>query len=242
MNTSDMKIKPFFCFYGGKWRAAKKYPSPQYDTIIEPFAGAAGYSVRNYENNIKLYDKDPTIVELWKYLISSSKSDIMSLPLIKENDNLKNMSYLSSPEKSLIGFWLNKGSTSPAAKPSSWMKSGLRPNSFWGEAIRNRIAEQVSYINHWSCECRSFDKIKETQIFSTWFVDPPYQKQGHHYRCSSNDINFDQLAAWCRNLKGQTIVCECEGATWLPFKQFQTIKSNPSRFGGKCSKEVIWTG
>ena len=31
-------IRPFFGFYGGKWRDAPKYyPVPEHDTIVEPF-------------------------------------------------------------------------------------------------------------------------------------------------------------------------------------------------------------
>lgn len=29
-------LKPFFYFYGGKWRAAPKYPRPEHDFIVEP--------------------------------------------------------------------------------------------------------------------------------------------------------------------------------------------------------------
>jgi hypothetical protein len=32
-------LRPFWRYYGGKWRAAPRYPAPRYDTIIEPFAG-----------------------------------------------------------------------------------------------------------------------------------------------------------------------------------------------------------
>lgn len=32
-------------YYGTKKKIAKYYPSPQYDKIIEPFAGAAQYSL-----------------------------------------------------------------------------------------------------------------------------------------------------------------------------------------------------
>lgn len=40
------KLKPFFTYFGGKYRIAPRYPKPQYNTIIEPFAGSAGYSLR----------------------------------------------------------------------------------------------------------------------------------------------------------------------------------------------------
>lgn len=40
-------LKPFWRYYGGKYRAAPRYPVPLHRTIVEPFAGAAGYSLRS---------------------------------------------------------------------------------------------------------------------------------------------------------------------------------------------------
>ena len=37
----DVKLRPFFGYYGSKWAMARLYPAPQHRTIIEPFAGAA---------------------------------------------------------------------------------------------------------------------------------------------------------------------------------------------------------
>ena len=35
-----MTLRPFFSYYGGKWRSAvKHYPAPEFDQIVEPFAG-----------------------------------------------------------------------------------------------------------------------------------------------------------------------------------------------------------
>lgn len=34
-----MTLKPFWRYYGGKWRAAPSYPAPLHNTIVEPFAG-----------------------------------------------------------------------------------------------------------------------------------------------------------------------------------------------------------
>ena len=34
-----------FYYYGRKKQIAKYYPEPKYDTIVEPFAGSAAYSL-----------------------------------------------------------------------------------------------------------------------------------------------------------------------------------------------------
>ena len=66
-------MRPFFGFYGGKWRDAPKYyPVPEYDTIVEPFAGSAGYSVRYGDRNVVLGEKDDIIFGVWDYLIRAS--------------------------------------------------------------------------------------------------------------------------------------------------------------------------
>jgi len=48
---------------------------------------------------------------------------------------------------------------------------------------------------------------------------------GTHYRCSAKAIDFNHLGAWCVDRRGQVIVCENEGATWLPFAPFWEIKA-----------------
>lgn len=41
-----MKYSAIFGYYGSKSKIAQHYPSPWFDTIIEPFAGSAAYSAR----------------------------------------------------------------------------------------------------------------------------------------------------------------------------------------------------
>ena len=71
-----------FTYYGSKNKAAKKYPAPIFDKIIEPFAGAAGYSCLYHDRDVVLYDNNPVIVGVIRFLIEASKSDILSLPII----------------------------------------------------------------------------------------------------------------------------------------------------------------
>lgn len=229
-----VKLYPFFCYYGGKWRAAPHYPKPNFELIIEPFAGAAGYSTRYPDHKVVLIDKDPTLVGLWKYLIKVSKQEILSLPTVIPStvDALP----INQEAKWLIGFWCNKGSSGPANQPSSWMKSQARPNSYWGENIRNRIAYQVEHIKHW--KAMEMDYINIQNQPATWFVDPPYEVAGQHYRCKFKDYN--NLANWCKTREGQVLVCEQQGAEWLPFQPFKTIQTTPGKNGKTKSNEVIW--
>ena len=76
-----MRLKPFFTYFGGKYRIAGKYPYPIHMKIIEPFAGSAGYSLRHYSRlrQVELWDVNPQIVGTWDYLIKSPESEILSL-------------------------------------------------------------------------------------------------------------------------------------------------------------------
>ena len=62
-----------FYYYGRKEKVFKYYSPPKYDTIIEPFAGSAVYSLKNYEKNIIILDKDERIINIWKYYIMFNK-------------------------------------------------------------------------------------------------------------------------------------------------------------------------
>jgi hypothetical protein len=227
-------LKPFFCYYGGKYRAVPKYPRPKYRTIIEPFAGAAGYATRYPYALVNLYDRDEIIAGLWSYLIRVSEEEIRALPIhVSHVDELA----VVQEAKWLIGFWISKGNPSPKKTPTTWFKRGDRPHSFWGETIRERIASQLYLIRHWKITHGSFTDAPA--VCATWFVDPPYAAPcGRLYRY--DDVDFNQLAMWCRCRRGQVIVCEQEGADWLPFQYLGTFRSLDGKHGKKKTTEAMW--
>lgn len=92
----------------------------------------------------------------------------------------------------------------------------------WGEQIRERIASQVPHIRHWRVEDGPYWQADDLR--ATWYIDPPYQKVERDYRCGSRAIDFAHLAEWCQERRGQIIVCEQEGADWLPFQPLARIK------------------
>lgn len=227
-------LHPFFCYYGGKFRGAPKYPAPTRPTIIEPFAGSAGYSLRHYHKEVVLYDVYPVICGIWDYLIRVRADEVLSLPV-----KFDHVDEVDAPQEArwLISFWINKASASPHKTPSSWMKSGVRPNSHWGEVIRERVASQVDKIRHWKVCQKSYADIPDSD--ATWFVDPPYQgPPGKLYR--HKILDYAALGEWCRSRTGQVVVCERDGADWLPFRTLGKFKAAGGR-GNSHSNEVIWT-
>ena len=229
-----MSLRPFFCYYGGKWRTAPKYPLPEHDTIVEPFAGAAGYSTRYPDHKIVLVERDPIVAGLWKFLTKVSPRELLCLPDIPDGGTVDDLP-VCQEARHLVGFWLNKGASSPRKTPSTWMRSGLRPRSYWGEDVRIVLASQVDRIRHWKIVEGSFESAPD--IEATWFVDPPYQKAGCHYRFS--EVDFSSLATWVQGRCGLTITCENVGADWLPFVPFHRSKASPAKHGGKASLEAI---
>ena len=209
------------------------YPLPTYNTIVEPFAGAAGYSVRHHQRNVILFDTSPYVAGVWRYLLRASASEIMSLPLVAPGDDVR---ALSIPQEAqwLIGFWINQGSSMPK-RTVGGRQSNKRAGYYatWGEASRIRLARQVDQIRHWSFV--EADYRETPDIEATWFIDPPYSKHPNHYPSTISD--FNSLGAWCQSRRGQTIVCETEGATWLPFVPVTTVAGTLHR----NSTEVIWT-
>ena len=168
-------------------------------------------------------------------MIKVTEKEVLSLPEVFTD--VRHLD-VAQEAKWLIGYWCNKGSCEPRNLPSTWMKSGIRPNSQWGRAIKERIASQLKDIRHWRCELKDYHQL-ENNLPSTWFIDPPYSaKAGRLY--THSDIDYIGLAEWCKIRRGQAIVCEMQGASWLPFEPFYTAKALEGPNGKKTVKEVVW--
>jgi len=242
--TRNMNLKPFFTFYGGKWRAAPHYPPPEFATVIEPFAGAAGYSVRHHERRVTLIERDPLIAATWRYLIRSSPQEILALPDIAVGQTTDDLP-ICPEARLLVGWWVNGGSATPKKSLGQWarrMRTGEAGTKggmlVWGQRVRERLASQVDAIKHW--RIAEGDWSTAPDIEATWFIDPPYIDAGKYYRFGPDRIDFAALAEWCRSRRGQVIVCENVGATWLPFRPWRKIKASERAGGRPFSDEAIW--
>lgn len=108
-----------------------------------------------------------------------------------------------------------------------------------------RWREALGHPDDYECDYRECPVTGQ----ATWFVDPPYQVAGVRYRYNSTRIDFAALGDWCRSLDGQVIVCENDGADWLPFRWHRAVPScawrgpQPDSYDGiaRVSREVIWT-
>lgn len=214
-----------FPFYGAKRKIVKYYPKPIYDTIIEPFAGSAGYSQEYYDKNVILIEIDKKIYSTWKYLIECSPQDILNLPILKKGENLNNFNLLSIEEKYLLGFFLNPGSSTPKKSPGKFCK--------WDENARLKLSENIKKIKHWKIYNNSYEEAPD--IEATYYIDPPYEIQGKWYMHNNKSIDYQKLGEWCQTRKGQVVVCENVGATWLPFEHLVELKGQKHK-----NTEVVW--
>ena len=232
-------LRPFWRYYGGKWRAvqADAYPRPLHDTIVEPFAGAAGYALRwGGDRNVVLVEKYPTIAAIWRYLIQVDPAEIRAIPETDDVDALPE--WVPQSARWLVGFTMN----SCAASPRKTLRSGRRKlraahrqYEGWTPAMRERVASQVPHIRHW--QVIEGDYSAAPDVEATWFIDSPYELAGKHYVHGSRGIDYAALAAWCRSRRGQPIVCEQLGASWLPFRRLGVFQAGPSK---QRSAEAIW--
>jgi len=224
-------LAPFWRYYGGKNRAAPLYPQPEHDTIIEPFAGAAGYSCRYPDRRVILVDRSPVIAGIWRYLLAVEPAEILAIPDIPDGGTVDDLP-ICQEARWLVGFWCNNAATTPRKRPSKWVREVAWATAGWGAAVRERIAAQVPRIRHW--QIIEGDYHDAPDVEATWHIDPPYCNRAGSYYPHQPD-SFDALGAWCRERRGLVMTCEQAGADWLPFQPLGRIK-----VGTGSSAEVVW--
>lgn len=236
-----MKIGPLFKWFGSKWQSAKRYPRPIYNTIIEPFAGGAGYSLNYCDKNIIIWEDDYNISKLWKWLINeASTDDILSIPiLLPEYADIRAMG-LSEGQSLLLKHWQRTNNVGNTWTTSPWCNL---PGQ-WTRNTRARVASEVNAIKHWKFS----EPISYIDEKITWFIDPPYI---YNYRYSNMlpDFDYKSLVSFVEtiNSESQVIVCEAKRKDdgkipdYLPFiESHSSVTSRRKTNQSHHSKEVIY--
>jgi hypothetical protein len=231
---------PLFKWFGSKWLASKLYPAPEHDTIFEPFAGSAGYSLRHHEKKVVLWEDNLQLRELWTWLIGRATSaDVLEIPIkLRVGRDIRKLD-LSVGQALLLKHWQRTNNVGECWTVSPW---GNKPGQ-WTANTRARVAEELHAVKHWVVR-------RVTYVRSgTYFLDPPYL---YNYRYRFAPESFDHTA-FAKTLvsripkRSQIIVCEaaCQKTgrvpKYLPFKPFASrITSRRKTTENHHSKEYLY--
>lgn len=220
-------------YYGSKSKIAKMYPKPKYPLVIEPFAGAAWYSIHNKADNVVVNDLNKTIYGIWEWFIREASEEILyRYSNLYLGADLRLLD-LPDPLRQFLGFCANRGCASPANIVQKW-SCQVKRRPGWASTVNYQVMRAISLlplVRGWTA--RNTNYLDMPDVEATWFIDPPYQVGGEYY--PEHGLNYAELAEWVKSRKGQVIVCENSGATWLDFAPLTEIRGQR-----KKTSEVIW--
>lgn len=227
-----------FYYYGAKHRLAHEYPAPLHELIIEPFAGAAGYSMywlcRRRSARALLIEKDERVAEAWERLLSMSPAQIAALEPPSVGEWTSDFIYMTACASNATAT-CSRMRVTKRSRPE--LLRMVKRMALVREAVGDRVRIQRG----------SWESAPD--IEATWFVDPPYKQSrkvgntpraggmGYAKGCNSSSVDFRALGQWCRERRGQVIACDYSTSTWLPFSQLVSTQDS----SGKRYSEGIWT-
>lgn len=219
-----------FPYFGSKQNLVNYYPAPSCDRIVEPFAGSGRYSLKYFDRDVVLIDKSDMIIGIWRYLQRATVFDILAMKKIQNEHDYLNSGLICKEERDLLGFVLSRMTSAHPKRCVSTKSMAERPNKI--NYRLNFIAKHLDKIRHWNFVHGDYKDALNCN--ATWFIDPPYQLQGKHYKF--NKVDYAELSAWCNTREGQVIVCEQLGADWMPFKHLGI-----QRGARKTTTDVMYT-
>lgn len=212
-----------FYYYGRKKQIARHYPKPFFDLIVEPFAGAAAYSLHgnNWKKQVILIEKDRRVAEIWRWLIEEATPfKIQTLPNLRVG------------QKSSEFLHILHAATKMAFKYKTIKVTPVLERNW--EISKRVMAENVHKVKHWQLIAGDYTLAPNAE--ATWFIDPPYKSNpGNGYAHGSAAINYAELAKWIHSRDGELICCEGEFGDYLPFRTLLTLPG----VAGKKSDEKI---
>ncbi len=213
-----------FYYYGRKKQIAKHYPLPLYDVIVEPFAGAASYSLHgdNWRKEVVLIEKDKRVADIWQWLITeATPAAILALP------------NLHVGEKSSEFLHIVHAATKMAFKYKTIKVTPVLERNW--EISKRVMASSLHKVRHWELIVGDYSIAPD--IEATWFVDPPYKDApGDGYAHGSNELDYPRLSQWILARRGQLICCEGQNGDYLPFLPLVTLPG----VAGKLSIEKLY--
>lgn len=231
-------MRPFFSYYGSRWSMARNYTPPTSTTVVEPFAGSAGYSTYWAPEVAHLVEINPGVAAVWRYLIGADADAIMTLP-----DRVESMVDLPVDvgARNLILLWVNKGRAEIPTSISPWYFRYRDDGDckVWGPAVKSRLAGQVGRINRWTITEGGY-RLAPIDHGCHVHVDPPFSV-GAGRRYDHSEVDYAELARWCETVTaGHVQVCESSQATWLPFRPLCQSETTRGKRDGSKFDEGVW--
>ena len=213
-----------FYYYGRKKQLAGHYPSPAFDTIIEPFAGSAAYSLYrdHWKRNVLLVERDERVAEVWRWLIEDARpEELLKLPELKVGDRSSEFLHIIHAATKMAFAYKTIKITPVLAR--NW------------EISRRVMAANLHKVKHWKIVKGDYTNVPD--IKATRFIDPPYKgAPGLGYKYSSKTLDYLELANWANTRSGEIICCEGNYGDYLPFEPLVLCKG----VAGKISEERIY--
>ena len=239
--TRQRRLATAYSYYGGKGRLWALYPPPKYPLIIEPFAGCAAYAY-NYADahSVHVNDLDPITHDIWQFLTSPTALTYYGLvpTHVTRGDKVSQM--FSEPVPVGLVKWC-QAEVNFGTQGARGIHDQVTPLGaiYWNKNTKRRLLQAIETCQSWTVTNLDYHDLPDVE--ATWFVDPPYlNPAGARYRCGPEGIDYAELSNWCRSRKGQVIVCENLGATWLPFTPLTPRRGITSRYQKSQAMEVVW--
>lgn len=233
-----MKINPLFKWFGSKWSAARLYPQPKYGTIIEPYAGSAGYCLNYADKNCIIYDSNDQLQELWLWLINdSTQQKILDIPINLPVGIDIRTTGLDRGQQLLLKHWQRTNNVGDCWTISKW---GHLPGQ-WTANCRARVAEESQAIRHWEFRSKLWNIDN-----ATYFIDPPYL---YNYRYRVKGFDYERMTDAICSLPANTQAIVCEATCpktekipdYLPFTPFAKRVTSRRAAGNHIhSNELIY--
>jgi len=213
-----------FYYYGRKKKIAKLYPQPLHEIIVEPFAGAAAYSLHkdNWKKEVILVEKDQQVAAVWEWLINEATPQV-----------IKNLPDLKKGDKSSEFLQIVHAASKQAFKYKTIKVTSVLERNW--EISKRVMAADLHKIKHW--ELIQGDYADAPDVVATWFIDPPYKgAAGLGYNHSSANLDYKALAEWTQTRNGGVIFCEGVEGDYLPFLPLVDMKG----VAGKVNLEKVY--
>lgn len=234
--------RSLFSYYGSKSKVIHLYSRPRHKTIVEPFAGSGAYSLYwSRGRRVILNDLNKPTYKIWKFLQKHSTAELLDLlpDRLDKGTDIRDLARFGTGLFYFLRCWGAQGIGGIDGDNTVGHKIVTEFGSVCSSRIKQSIKTLHTPVPSWTILCKDYSELKNQE--ATWFVDPPYNNEaGRRYH--DNQIDYDHLAHWCKSRKGFVIVCENEGADWLPFRPL--VKARPrASYEQKINKsiEVIWT-